>query len=203
MYFRVNESPTMGRCSLTQDDGLSVAVEMTSQFRVFCTDWVDVVSAKNNFVTNRCVFLRRVQCTYYFWYFLRVKRVRPGFSGWSNTIVSGRTFHALYIIPWIHYLRSWVNFNCVVFRMRLYTIKSRTRRHCPNRPVLYTAALTTLSLLLFPRATSRTIIQLPCRSVLRTQLALVQTCVRWTLLSYLLLLPPPLTMMAQLKWNCE
>lgn len=61
MYFRVNESPTMGRCSLTQDDGQSVAVEMTSQFRVFCTDWVDAVSTKNNFGTNRCVFLRRVQ----------------------------------------------------------------------------------------------------------------------------------------------
>ncbi len=43
MYFRVNESPTMGRCSLTEDDSRAVAIEMRSQLRVFCTDWVDVV----------------------------------------------------------------------------------------------------------------------------------------------------------------
>lgn len=36
--------------------------------------------------------------------FFAGKRVRPDFRGWSNTIVSGSTCHALHTIPWIHSL---------------------------------------------------------------------------------------------------
>ena len=39
-YVKVNESPSLGACSLKPDNG----VEMTTMFRVVCMEWWDDVS---------------------------------------------------------------------------------------------------------------------------------------------------------------
>lgn len=40
-YFKVNESPSLGECSIKPDDE---GIEMQTEFRIYCTEWTDDVS---------------------------------------------------------------------------------------------------------------------------------------------------------------
>ena len=45
-YFRMNQSPTIGRCEASPTDG--EGIEMETNFRVSCLSWYDTVSAASS-----------------------------------------------------------------------------------------------------------------------------------------------------------